>query len=58
LESGALPVLDADGTIICVDDNRDLADNAYGAYSADRINRGATGSGYEPGAQHRGVDDD
>jgi hypothetical protein len=57
-------LLDADGTIICVDDNRDLADNAYGAYgatraySADRVNRGATASGYEPGAQHRGVDDD
>ena len=47
LESGALPVLDADGTITCVDDDRDVA---YGTYWANGTYRRNT-------IRHRGFDD-
>ena len=53
LESGALPVLDADGTITWLDDDRGLAYWAYRAYGACRTNATYTGNTI----RHRGFDD-
>ena len=50
LESGALPVLDADGTITWWDDNRGLAYWAYRACRTNATYRGST-------IRHRGFDD-
>ena len=59
MESGALLVLDVDGTITCVDDDRDVAYWAHGVYGTDATYRGNTINRGAPGAwrRHRGLDD-
>ena len=47
-------MLDADGTITCVDDDGGMADMAH---RANRIARGAPGVSGRPAAEHRGFDD-